>query len=182
MTTPPNTIAVCSMQRIDEAIAATGARYLVSVVNAHLMPSTPPAIDPANHLRLPISEARPPRGGGQHPAWPLIEELIAYVRQWPQDAPLLMHCFSGLNRSPAAAYIALATLNPHVPETLIAYRLRAASETAAPNRTMVGLADLVLARDGHLSAALQMIGPGLPAAEGRPFTLSASYESPPTQN
>ncbi|MCB1513838.1 MAG: protein tyrosine phosphatase [Hyphomicrobiaceae bacterium] len=175
MTTPPNTIAVCSMQRIDETIAATGATRLVSVVNAHLMPPTPSTIDPALHLRLPITDARPPRGSGQHPARPHVQALIAFIRAWPQDAPMLIHCFSGLNRSPAAAYIALAVLNPDVPETLIAYRLRAASETAAPNLGMVGLADLELGRRGHLISALELIGPGQPAAEGRPFTLSASF-------
>lgn len=167
------------MQRIEETIAATGATRLVSVVNAHLMPPTPAAIDPANHLKLPISDARPARGDGQHPSRPFIEELIEFIRDWPQEAPMLIHCFSGLNRSPAAAYIALATLNPDIPETLIAYRLRAASETAAPNLTMVGGADLVLARAGHLISAIKMIGPGQPAAEGRPFTLSASFSDNP---
>lgn len=165
------------MQRIDETIAATGATRLVSVVNAHLMPPTPDSIAPADHLKLPMSDARPPRGSGQHPSRPMIEQLVEFIRGWPQDAPVLIHCFSGLNRSPAAAYIALATLNPEVPETLIAYRLRAASETAAPNITMVGVADLVLARHGHLISAIELIGPGQPAAEGRPFTLSTSFAS-----
>jgi hypothetical protein len=50
MTTLPDTIAICSMQRIEETLAATGATRLVSVVNAHLMPPTPDAIDPALHL------------------------------------------------------------------------------------------------------------------------------------
>ncbi len=179
MTIPPNTIAVCSMQRIDETIAATGATRLISIVNAHLMPPTPSTIAPANHLKLPMTDARPPRGGGQHPSRPMIEQLVEFIRDWPQDAPLLIHCFSGLNRSPAAAYIALAALNPDVPETLIAYRLRAASETAAPNITMVGVADLVLVRSGHLLSAIELIGPGQPAAEGRPFTLSASFANRP---
>jgi predicted protein tyrosine phosphatase len=175
MKTLPDTIAICSMQRIEETLAATGATRLVSVVNAHLMPPTPDAIDPALHLRLPISDERPPRGTSAHPGRTLIEHLITFVHAWPQDAPLLIHCFSGLNRSPAAAYIALAALNPDLPETLIAYRLRAASETAAPNRMMVGLADLVLGRKGHLLSAVELIGPGQPAAEGCPFTISTKF-------
>lgn len=166
------------MRRVDETIAATGATRVVSVVNAHLMPPTPAGIDPALHLKLPITDARPAPGDGTHPSRPMIEEFIAFIRDWPQDAPMLIHCFSGLNRSPAAAYIALATLNPDIPETLIAYRLRAASETAAPNLTMVGGADLILARNGHLISAIRLIGPGQPAAEGRPFTLSTSFDNP----
>ncbi len=175
MTTPPNTIAICSMQRIDETIAATGATRLVSIVNPHLMPPTPQAIDPSLHLRLPISDARPPRAATHHPARPMIEQLIAFMRDWSQHAPLVIHCFSGLNRSPAAGYIALAALNPDVPETLIAYRLRAASETASPDLTMIGVADLVLGRNGHLLSAIELIGPGQPAAEGRPFMVSPSF-------
>lgn len=170
--TAPDSIVVCPMRRVDEMLAATGATRLVSVVNPHLMPPTPPAIDPALHLRLPITDARPERGA-PNPALAMIETLIAFTRAWPQDAPLLVHCFSGLNRSPAAAYIMLAALNPEVSEVLIAYRLRAASETAAPNLTMVGLADLALKRRGHLLSAIELIGPGQPAAEGQPFVLRA---------
>ncbi len=176
-TTPANTIAICAMRHMETWREATGATRIISVVNAHLMPPTPPAIEPAHHLRLAISDARA-EPGQPHPARPQIEELIQFVRDWPQDAPLLIHCFSGLNRSPAAAYIALAVLNPYISEVLIAYRLRAASDTAAPNRTMVGLADLQLGRDGNLSAAMELIGPGQPAAEGRPFVLSTTFNNP----
>ena len=165
---PPQTIAVCAMRHLEEWRVATGASRVISIVNAHLMPPTPGGIASCDHLRLPISDARP-EPGSPNPARGQIETLIDHIRAWPQDAPLLIHCFSGLNRSPAAAYIALTVLNPDVPETLIAYRLRAASETAAPNRTMVGLADLILGRNGHLSAAMELIGPGQPAAEGAPL-------------
>lgn len=174
LTSRPATIAVCPLRRLEETIAATGARHVISVVNSHLMPVTPVSIDPSSHLRLPISEARVERGI-PNPMQPLIEDLIAFARAWQRDAPLLIHCFSGLNRSPAAAYIALAALNPAAPETLLAHRLRAASEMAAPNGTMVGVADLVLGRGGKLASAIDLIGPGMPAAECVPFSINADF-------
>ena len=51
LTTLPATIAVCPLRRLDETIAATGARHVISVVNSHLMPPTPYLIEPARHLR-----------------------------------------------------------------------------------------------------------------------------------
>ncbi len=176
MTIAPDTFAICPLRLIEETIAASGATRLISVVNPHLMPPTPTRIDPALHLRLPITDAMPERGEGPHPARHHIERLMEFTLAWPRDAPILIHCFSGLNRSPAAAYIMLAALNPNVPETLIAYRLRAASETASPNRIMVGIADLVLQRHGFLSSAIELIGPGQPAAEGPSFLLSTAFD------
>lgn len=177
LTSLPATIAVCPLRRLDETIAATGARHVISVVNSHLMPPTPYLIEPSHHLRLPISEARTERGI-PNPMQPMIEDLIAFTRAWEREAPLLIHCFSGLNRSPAAAYIALAALNPAAPETLLAHRLRAASEMAAPNGTMVGVGDLVLGRGGKLASAIDLIGPGVPAAECVPFSIVADFTDP----
>ena len=171
----PDTIAVCSMRRIEDTLARTGATRLVSIVNAHLMPPTPAGIDPALHLRLPITDARPERGSDKNTMHMMIGQLIEFARSWPHDAPLLVHCFSGLNRSPAAAYIMLAAINPTVPETLIAYRIRMMSETAAPNLPMVGTADIALVRKGHLLSAIELIGPGQPAAERQPFLLQADF-------
>lgn len=162
------------MRRLDETIRVTGARRVVSVVNAHLMPQTPAGIAPERHLKLPLSE-QPPGRGAPNPALALVEEMIAFARAWSRTEPLVVHCFSGLNRSPAAAYIIAAALNPSVPETLIAYRLRAASETAAPNLSLVGAGDLVLARSGKLMSAVRLIGPGHPAAEAEPFALSTDF-------
>ncbi|MCB1519633.1 MAG: tyrosine protein phosphatase [Hyphomicrobiaceae bacterium] len=173
--TAPDTIAIAPMRRLDEVIALTGAKRVISIVNAHLMPPTPAGILAIDHLKLPISDARPDRGAANNPSMELMGQLIASVRAWPQDSPLLIHCFSGLNRSTAAAYVALAALNPTVPEALIAYRLRATSETAAPNRNMVGLADILLKRRGNLLSAVELIGSGLPAAEGEPFSLPVSF-------
>lgn len=166
-----NLLAVAPLRHIGRVIAETGATHLVSVLNAHLMPPTPQTIDPARHLKLAVGDHVEGDGGARHPLAQGIEQLIQFAEAWDRARPLLIHCFSGLNRSTAVAYALLCALDPETPETLIAHTLRQQSETAAPNRILVAVADSVLGRDGRMAAALDLIGPGAPAAEGRPFLI-----------
>jgi predicted protein tyrosine phosphatase len=165
-------ICITPLRLLSETIASTGARTLVSVVNAHLMPPTPAGIAAENHLKLPMSEADHIAAGAPSPHLALIEEFVAFTRRWDRRAPLLIHCYSGLNRSPAALFIALCALEPRLPEALHALRLRAASAGAAPHRPMVVLADHLLDRHGRMIGALETIGPGSPSAEARPYCVS----------
>jgi len=172
-------IAVAPLRHVERVIAETGARQLVSVLNAHLMPPTPASIEPARHLRLAVSDHIEAAGGLRHPFADQVDELLTFAGGWDRAAPLLIHCFSGLNRSTAAAYILLCGLHPRTPETLVAHLIRRASDTAAPNRLMVAIADHALGREGRMAAALDTIGPGSPAAEGRPFLISATFDAEP---
>jgi predicted protein tyrosine phosphatase len=170
-------LAVAPLRHIERVIAETGATHLVSVLNAHLLPPTPPSIDPARHLKLAVSDVVDADGSSRHPLADGLDRLIGFAAAWDGSAPMLVHCFSGLNRSTAAAYILVCALNPDTPETLIAHRLRQASDTAAPNRIMVAVADQMLDRGGKMAAALDLIGPGSPAAEGNPFLLQMRLEA-----
>ena len=60
------------------------------------------------HLKLPMSDYAESGAGQRHPAVAQLEQLIAFARHWPRDKPFVLHCFSGLNRSTAAAFIVLA--------------------------------------------------------------------------
>ena len=172
-----NQLVVCPMRVMPRIVAETQAARLVSVLNAHLLPPTPAEFDPSHHLKLPMSDYAECGAGQRHPAVAQLEQLIVFARQWPRDKPFVLHCFSGLNRSTAAAFIVLCALNPDVPATLISYRLRQASDTAAPNRLMVALADQMLDRKGTMIGAMEEIGPGQPAAEGRPFAIDVTFGS-----
>ena len=59
---------------------------------------------------------------------------------------MLIHCFAGVSRSTAAAFIAACALAPNRDEATIARALRAASPTATPNARLVALADAALGR------------------------------------
>jgi predicted protein tyrosine phosphatase len=85
-----------------------------------------------------------------------------------------MHCYAGISRSTAGAYVAACLLNPQREEHAIAQELRRASPTATPNPRIVALADRALGRDGRMSAAIDRIGRGVMAYEGDPFRLDVA--------
>ena len=57
---------------------------------------------------------------------------------------MVIHCFAGVSRSTAAAFIAACALAPKRDEFDVARALRAASPTATPNARLVALADRAL--------------------------------------
>ena len=100
-----------------------------------------------------------------------LDELLRFVRAWDRAEPMLIHCFAGVSRSTAAAYIAACALAPERDEFAIARSLRAASSTASPNARLVALADDALGRCGRMNEAIAEIGRGQECFEGEPFTL-----------
>jgi predicted protein tyrosine phosphatase len=103
-----------------------------------------------------------------------VEQLILFVRRWRRDKPLVVHCYAGISRSTAAAFVSVCALNPQSEERTIASALRRASPTATPNLRIVTLADRLLGRDGRMIEAVEEIGPGTIAAEALPFRLDVS--------
>jgi predicted protein tyrosine phosphatase len=57
----------------------------------------------------------------------MLSRLITFVRDWDRAAPLVVHCFAGISRSTAGAYVAVCTLNPARAALAIAQALRRAS-------------------------------------------------------
>ena len=97
--------------------------------------------------------------------------LIDFVGAWDRATPMVMHCFAGISRSTAGAYVAACALNPERDEMQIAWDIRRASRTAQPNSRIVSIADRLLKRDGRMIHAIEAIGPGELATEGHPFRL-----------
>ena len=106
-----------------------------------------------------------------------IERLIDFARVWGGHDAMVVHCWAGISRSTAAAFISLCTINPDAPEELHRAAMREASPTAYPNRLMVRLADEALARSGRMIDAIERIGRGEPASEAIPFSLAADVHS-----
>jgi predicted protein tyrosine phosphatase len=162
---------VCSLALIAETVDKTGARSLVTLLSPGTAIERPIAIHPARHLYLAVSdivEATPDHvlPGASH-----LDELIRFVHAWDRTEPMLIHCFAGVSRSTAAAYIAACALAPERDEFAIARALRSASPTASPNALLVALADNALGRRGRMNEAIAEIGRGQECSEGQPFTL-----------
>jgi predicted protein tyrosine phosphatase len=107
-----------------------------------------------------------------------MRRILDFVGGWGRDEPILIHCYAGISRSTATAYITACAHNPEMDEEEIALALRKASPTASPNRRFVALADAELGRGGRMSRAIEQIGRGPPwyeIGEADPFLLPARF-------
>jgi predicted protein tyrosine phosphatase len=165
------TLHVCPLSRLHETVVATGASHIVTLINQGTVVERPASVVRERHLFLGISDIIEPLDGQILPAAEHIATLLSFVRAWGRENPLVFHCFAGISRSTAAAYITACALAPDEPEDRIARALRDASRTATPNGRLVALADDLLGRRGRMVDAIGRIGRGVEAFEGEPFTL-----------
>jgi predicted protein tyrosine phosphatase len=170
---PPETIYVAPLSRVEDTIANTRVSHLVTLINTDTAVPTPPTIGKERHLRLAMNDICEPADGLVLPCQDHVADLVRFTLDWDRKAPLLIHCWAGISRSTAAAFIALCALNPDADEFMLARRLRRASPTAYPNRRLVQLGDLALERSGRMMEAVEEIGRGTIAEEGQVFALSA---------
>src|SRR6185312_10381468 len=97
--------------------------------------------------------------------------LLEFGRDWNASAPMLVHCWAGISRSTAAAFILACDRAGAGSETALAQTLRARAAHAAPNRLMVQIGDDLLGRRGKMVDAVDAIGRGAIATEGVRFEL-----------
>ena len=164
-------IHVCSLARLHETVADSGARHVISLLDDSFYIERPRSVPPENHLRLRVHDISAPLDGYVLPEEQHVANLLEFVRGWNRRAPLVVHCFAGISRSTASAFASACALVPNRDEAIIAQALRRASPTASPNVRIVSLADRLLGRDGRMIAAIETIGRGAMATEGVPFRL-----------
>ena len=164
-------IHVCSLSRLHRTVEETGARHIVTLLKDSDLVQRPDCVALEDHLVLGVDDITSELDGYVVPAEAHVARLLAFVRGWNRAAPLVVHCYAGISRSTAGAYIAACALNPRRDELAIARELRRASATATPNSRIVSLADRLLGRHGRMIAAIETIGRGDVAIEGTPFGL-----------
>jgi predicted protein tyrosine phosphatase len=169
----PQTIYVAPLSLVETTVTEANVSHLVTLINGETPIATPPGIVPDRHLRLAMNDICEPQPGLVLPCEGHVADLIGFAREWDRQAPLLIHCWAGISRSTAAAFISLCALNPAGAEHELARTLRRASPTAYPNRLLVALADEVLSRQGRMIAAVEDIGRGRIAEEAEVFSLPA---------
>lgn len=163
---------VCSLSKLQDTVERTGARHLVTLINEGTPVPRPASIRPEDHLFLAFNDIVEPMDGMVAPGEEHVRRLLDYVGVWERQAPLVIHCFAGVSRSTAAAYITACALAPDRDETEIANALRTASPSATPNARLVMFADRMLGREGRMIEAIRAIGRGRDAFEGAPFELA----------
>jgi len=164
-------IHVCSLAALPSTVEATGASHILTVMGNISKVLRPVSVQEANHLMISMDDINEPAEGFVAPSNEHVERALAFVRKWDRAAPLVIHCYAGISRSTASAFMTVCALNPHRDELSIARQIRAASPSAFPNRLIVSLADKALGRDGRMLDAIDKIGPGNITVEGRPFRV-----------
>jgi predicted protein tyrosine phosphatase len=175
------TIIVCPLSRVHEMIGQYKPARVVSLLDPEMtFPETGPAYAD-KHLRVKIHDITEDAQYSVAPGEEHIEALLDFIGAWEEQEPLLVHCYAGISRSTATAFISACMHNPDTDEMSVAQALRAASPTATPNRRLVQLADKALGRKGQMLYAVESIGRGAPAwqeiGEANPFAIP-SYFAP----
>jgi predicted protein tyrosine phosphatase len=168
------TLHVCPLSCLHDTVTATRASHVVTLINVGSAVERPATIAADRHLFIGVSDIVEPLDGHVLPAAEHIEQVLAFVRGWGRESPLVFHCWAGISRSTAAAYISACALDPGRSERAIALALREASPGATPNARFIALADDILGRKGRMVDAVRAIGRGVEAMENTPFALRLS--------
>lgn len=168
-------IHVSPLSQLHSIVAQTGARHVVTLINVATVVTRPPDIHADDHLFIGVSDITAPMDGHILPGAEHVERLLTFVRRWDathlRRDPIVIHCWAGVSRSTAAAFITACALAPGASEASTAARLRAASAKATPNEKLVAAADDILGRGGRMVDAVRAIGRGADAYENDPFIL-----------
>lgn len=169
-------ILVTPLSQVETAIKRHKPSHLMTLLSPGHMIETPRGIRPGNHLKLGLNDVVATDLADDPPNAQHIDDLIRFGRGWDARAPLLIHCWAGISRSMAAAYIVLCDRFGPFREKEIAKSLRARAPHAYPNPLLVEFADKALGRNGRMSMAIESIGRGTIVAEGDVVELPLSDE------
>jgi predicted protein tyrosine phosphatase len=164
-------IHVTPLSRLHETVEAAGASHVVTLINVSTPVQRPATIPEDRHLFIGVSDIVTALDGHVLPGQDHVERLLGFVRRWDRQKPIVIHCWAGISRSTAAAYITLCALRPELDEAAVARDLRQRAPSATPNARLVAVADTLLGRSGRMSEAIAGIGRGADAFEGTPFHL-----------
>ncbi len=170
-------IVVSPLSRIAEMAVRHGCREMLSLVAREQSFHRPAVIEATRHLLLNMNDiAFSGTVGLVAPAEEHLADIVRFARDWDRGAPLLVHCWMGVSRSPAAALIAALAVEPDQDDMELALRLRTASPYATPNARIIEIGDGMLSRQGRLIAAVKAIGRGKDTDGNMPFVFSPAPE------
>lgn len=167
---------VCSLERVPSTAAVTAPSHVLSLLSGiSPFPATPSGVAPDNHLKMLVGDITAPLEGHVLPTEDHVAEILEFGRRWDRDTerrqPMLIHCFAGISRSTASAFMIACALDPDRDEIELAEEIRALSPPATPNALFVHHADAMLGRQGRMVRAIQRIGRGRDAFTGVPFSI-----------
>lgn len=111
-------------------------------------------VDADAHHKIHLHDIREPREDHVTPGEEHVRGVIDFIDGWSPETPLLVHCWAGISRSSATAFIAACYHNPKADERQVAQLIRDTSETAYPNTLIIAHADKLLGRGGKMVDAI----------------------------
>lgn len=165
-------IVVSPLARIAEMAVRHKACEMISLMAKEQTFHRPAVIRADRHLLLNMNDISfAGTGDLVAPQETHVRAIIDFAAGWDRTAPLLIHCWMGVSRSPAAALIAALSVHPEQDDLALARRLRSASPFATPNARLIAIGDEMLGRKGRLVAAVKEIGRGADTDGNAPFVL-----------
>ena len=164
-------LVVSSLADLPATVEKHGALDVLTLINAETPVPTPRGVLAERHLFLGFNDIDVPMEGMIAPSAEHLDQVLAFGREWDREKPLAIHCWAGISRSTAAAYILALAINPDLEEAALAQELRKRAPSATPNARLIALADDKLARGGRMVEAIAAIGRGEEAFSGTPFVL-----------
>lgn len=163
---------VCPLSELQRVAAGLGRFDLLSLLSPNHGGDDHRGLACDRHLEMSFHDIVEPKPDLVAPDRQTISALIDFGRL--RQRPMLIHCWAGISRSSAAAYVLACDFNVGC-EREIADELRRRAPCVTPNRLMVRLADDILGRNGRMVAAIDRIGRGVEAFEGTPYVLPLAW-------
>jgi predicted protein tyrosine phosphatase len=169
-------IHVAPLSQLQNVANQLPAYDLLTLLSPSADTSVLNSLTPRQRLQLSFHDIAEVRPDLIAPSRDMIAAILDFGRHRTPATPLLIHCWAGISRSSAAAYLLACDGNPGR-EAAIAGELRRRAPFATPNRLMVALADDLLQRHGCMVEAIVRIGRGAEAFEGAPYQLPIDFTS-----
>lgn len=169
------TIIVSPLRDVETVVRFKRPSHLITLLDPQLISQSPRFAAPERHLKVAVDDIWEPEAGKAPPDETMVRRILDFGVGWGGEAPLLVHCWAGVSRSTATAFILACERNPGTDELTIAQALRAASAGATPNPLLVRIADDLLGREGRMLAAVREIGQGRYVYPGAAFEMPSIY-------
>jgi predicted protein tyrosine phosphatase len=173
----PEMIVVSSLSNLNSVALQYSPSHVLTLLSPDRVEHrSQPDVPLDRHLKLYFHDITTASPGLIEPSSEMIKAILDLGKSWTDARPMLIHCWAGISRSSAAAFLIACQRNDGC-EHDIAGELRRRAPFVTPNRLMVALADDLLERRGRMVEAVDRIGRGVDAFEGTPYELSMDWRN-----
>jgi predicted protein tyrosine phosphatase len=161
MTNKPDiSLIITPLFCLSRAYSFYGSEYVISIANSDELCDLPTPEGVKTHKKFFFDDTDDPRDslliGPSKKDVSNIADLFSELPD-PATSPVLIHCFAGISRSSATAYVlyCMAQGEGHEAEAMALTEASAPYGGIRPNRLLVAHADKILNREGKMIQALE---------------------------